>query len=169
MLGLAVPNATQEKVKVSPQPSPNKEESAATPAVDPVYVQVNAGAHESLEKSLGIILGNVTFNGVHLREALQIDNGGAMVPFSKTDAKVCLRAGVYIALGNLFWLAMHYTPTPGVPVNARSINTLQKAEYELPPTVNHFTISVGGPLAFQPRALSCHEVSDAAGMKLQTV
>ena len=48
---------------------------------------------------------------------------------------------------------MHYTPTPGVPVNARSINTLQKAEYELPPTVNPFTISVGGPLGFPTESI----------------
>ena len=56
---------------------------------------------------------------------------------------------------------MHYTPTPGVPVNARSIKTLQKAEYELPPTVNPFTISVGGPPGLSNRE-HCH------GMRFQT-
>ena len=49
---------------------------------------------------------------------------------------------------------MHYTPTPGVPVNARSINTLQKAEYELPPTVNPFTMSVGGALGFPTESIA---------------
>ena len=76
-----------------------------------------------------------------------------MSPFSKADATICLRTGVYIALGNLFWLAMHYTPTPGVPVNARSIKLLKRAAYELPPTVNPFTISVGGPLGFPTESI----------------
>ncbi|CAJ1418510.1 unnamed protein product [Effrenium voratum] len=116
------------------------------PAVPPPQDNLNMEYHHELEQAVQEILACPTFadlpsaDPVGISGTASAEDAGWKATFSAEAYQAAMQtAGVYEAAGNIFWLNLRGSATPGVPINATAVKNLQRSHFKGPA---HFDGSV---------------------------
>jgi hypothetical protein len=107
-------------------------------------MNLNLEHNEAIRDAMARVHAHPVFQGIMELDPLPIKVGaesGVEEPFDLEKYKIAISSEkkMYKCSGNLFWLSMFYTPTPGVPTRGSSVLDLAMHNFQQPA---HFPATV---------------------------